>query len=372
MRYVRMPIEIESPEQLGYGTIDCNLTESSFADVRLGNLDLRLDELLLCYGDHAGKPSLRARLTEGADGLTADHVLVTPGAAAALFIVATSLLEAGDELVVARPNYATNIETPRAIGASIKFIEQRFENGYRVDLAELERLITPRTKYVSLTCPHNPTGSTMTEDELRAVVALVERKGCYLLLDETYREMTFGPTLPLGASLSPRVIGVSSLSKTYGLPGIRLGWLMTRDPALYETFLAAKEQIVITNSVVDEEIADRFLTQRAAHRDANRRRIDEHFAIVKAWIAGETRLEWVEPKGGVVCFPRIRADVQVDVDAFYRVLNGTYKTHVGPGHWFEQDRRSMRIGYGWPTTDELRRGLANVSRALDETCRVAS
>ena len=118
MRYRRMPIEVESPEQLGYDTIAYNLSESSVADRRLSDLglDLDIDEVLLCYGDHLGDPVLREAVAAGGEGVRADDVLVTPGAAGALFGAATALLEPGDHLVVVRTNYATNLETPRAIG----------------------------------------------------------------------------------------------------------------------------------------------------------------------------------------------------------------------------------------------------------------
>ena len=126
MRYRRMPIEIESPEQLGYETITNNLSESSVADRRLARPRARsadLDDRLLCYGDHLGDPVLRDAVAAGGDGLGADDVLVTPGAAAALFATATSLLEPGDHVVVVRTNYATNLETPRAIGADLDVVD---------------------------------------------------------------------------------------------------------------------------------------------------------------------------------------------------------------------------------------------------------
>jgi aspartate/methionine/tyrosine aminotransferase len=371
MKYVRMPIEIESPEQMGYGNLKCNLTESSMRDARLGELDLDLRDLVICYGDHLGHPGLRRIIAQDGQAATAqqtslgpDDVLLTAGAATALFIIATSLLEKGDRLVVMRPNYATNIETPRAIGADIAFLELEFERGWRVDLSRLEKLITPQTRLVSLTTPHNPTGSMMDPEDLRAIIRMVEAAGCYLLCDETYREMSFGPPLPVAATLSERAISVSSLSKTWGLPGIRLGWLSTRDRRLQELFLAAKEQIMVTGSVVDEEIGFRFLSRKAEYLSRAKVNIDAHFAIVKQWIADETSLEWVEPVGGALCFPRIREDSGLDVEAFYRILNQELGTFVGPGHWFEMPRRYMRIGYGWPTMAELKEGLANISAAL--------
>ena len=164
MKYVRMPIEIESPEQMGYENVKYNLTESSFADAQLGDLDLDLRSLILCYGDHQGNRRLR-ELIAADSGVTPDEVLITAGAASALFIIATSLLRAGDRLLVEKPNYATNIETPRAIGAEIDFLELRFEEGFRPNLDRLAAQIHPQTKLVSLTVPHNPTGSMLSEAE---------------------------------------------------------------------------------------------------------------------------------------------------------------------------------------------------------------
>lgn len=196
---------------------------------------------------------------------------------------------------------------------------------------------------------------------------LVESHGARLMLDETYRDMAFGEPLPCAAALSERAISVSSLSKTYGLPGIRIGWIACRDKDLMETFLAAKEQIVICNSVVDEEIAYRFLKQKQQRLSEIRRKIAEHFGIVKEWMQAQTHLEWIEPLGGVVCFPRIKESSGIQVDRFYKILNGETKTFVGPGHWFEQDRRYMRIGFGWPGTDELRRGLTHITTSLEHS-----
>ncbi len=366
MRYRRMPIEEESPEQLGYGRIRRNLAESSVSDASLADLGVDLGSLVLQYGDHLGLPELREAIAADALGAVGDDVIVTPGAVAALFMIHTSLLEPGDHLVVARPNYATNVETPRAIGADVTYLDLRYEDGWTVDPAQIAARMTPHTRLVSLTTPHNPTGTTLDESTLRAVIELVERRGARLLLDETYREMTFGEPLPVAAALSPSVISVSSLSKTYGLPGIRIGWLVTRDRALRDRFLAAKEQILISGSLVDETIALAALRRRPAWLPTIRARIDEAFGMTVGWLGDHPRLEWIEPRGGVVGFPRIRPGVPVDPDDFYRVLFEAHGTVVGPGHWFEQPRAHFRLGYGWPSLTELREGLDAIDATLDE------
>jgi aspartate/methionine/tyrosine aminotransferase len=364
MRYKRMPIEIESPEQIGYGNIRYNLTESSVRDRTLKDFDIDIDVngLLLQYGDHRGHLGLR-ELLAGEGATTPDHVLLTPGAAGALFIISTSLLTPGDHLIVLRPNYATNIETPRVIGCEVSFVDLQFENNFQYTADEIAKRIQPNTKLISITVPHNPTGTMLPWDELKRVAALAEERGCYLLVDETYRGL--GQDYPVATTLSEKVLSTGSLSKSYGLPGLRLGWLITRDPTLAELFLAAKEQIVITGPIIEEEIAYQVYKKRDVLLKQINQDREVALKIVNEWMINEAMLEWVEPSGGVVCFPRIRVDSGVDVAAFYKRIN-ELGAFVGPGHWFEQERRYMRIGYLWPRLEELQMGLQVISQALRE------
>ena len=420
MLYRRMPIEVESPEQLGYGNIRNNLSESSYTDANFSNirLDGDLRELILCYGPHAGHEGLRRLIAREAGGGTGtggsadadgriagagggvgskgvgeaqrgsgsenstvpgggerrgvigpEDVLLTIGAAGALFIIATTLLEKDDEIVVVRPNYATNIETPRVIGANLKYIDLRFEEGFALDPGRVRAAIGPRTRYVSVTYPHNPTGVCWDERDLEALVRIAEDSGVRLLVDETYRDMVFGEQLPLAAAASPSIISVSSLSKAYGLPGLRVGWIVCRDPQLMEQFLAAKEQIHICGPVLDEELAYRYCLHKGEQFGRIQADIGEKFRIVKHWMEQQKDFEWVEPGGGCVCFPRMIHPDRVDLDKFYRVLLEKYGTYVGPGHWFDMPRHYMRVGFGWPTQAQLREGLEALGKAVGEAGR---
>lgn len=368
MLYKRMPIEIEAPEGFGYENIDCNLSESSFTDQRLSDLGINIHDLLLVYGDHRGKPELRELIAQEGN-FTPDEVLVTSGAATGLFILATSFLDKNDHIVIAKTNYATNLETPRAIGAKVSYLNLRFEDGFNLDLKALDKLITKRTKLVSLTYPHNPTGVLINEAKLKEIVELIERKGTNLLVDETYRDMSFGEELPIAASLSDRVVSISSMSKSYGLPGIRIGWIISKNKQLMETFLAAKEQICITNSVVDEEIAYQYLLKKEQFFAPVRATIIKNFNILKEFMAHQDVLEWVEPQGGCVCFPRIKSEIDVDTDKFHDILLNKYATYIGRGHWFEEDARYIRIGYSWDTSEKLEKGLNNILKAIEEAER---
>lgn len=359
-----MPIEIESPEQMGYENIKYNLTESSFTDAVLKNLKIDISTLTLCYGHHVGKQELCASIISESSILKPTDVLVTAGAAAGLFIVATSLLEKDSHILVVRPNYATNIETPKAIGCEISYLNLSFDNNFKLNINEVEKSIKKNTAYISITAPHNPTGTIISDEDLNKLIALAEKNNLYLLVDETYRDLSFSQKLPIAAELSEKVISVSSLSKAYGLPGIRIGWIITRDTNLQELFLAAKEQIYVCNSVVDEEIAYQFLQNKTTILENVKLEVAEKRKILDTWMLNNPYLGWIEPVGGVVCFPRIKQEIKIDIELFYQTLNKKFGTFVGPGHWFEQDKRYMRIGYGWPSKEELQMGLQNISECF--------
>ena len=365
MQYKRMPIEIEAPEERGYSTIQYNLAESSMRDLNLNDLQVNLKELVLFYGEHRGIAKLRQAIIDDSKVLSADDALVTGGAAMALFIVSTTLLSANDHLVVIRPNYGTNLETPRAINCAMSIIDLKFEDAFEIDIESVRKVIQPNTKLISITNPHNPTGKLFDEKTIKALTVLAEEHDCFLLIDETYRELNFGTELkPYEAERSEHVISVSSVSKSFGAPGIRIGWIINRNKELMADFLAAKEQICLCNSVIDEEIAFYLLDNKPKIIPKNHTHIRANFSCLKQWFAHQNLLEWIEPQAGVVCFPRLKSGVQLDTEAFYESLYKDYATIVGPGHWFEQEKMYMRIGFGYPTLQELTQGLNNLSECL--------
>lgn len=364
MLYKRMPIEKESPEERGYDSILFNLAESSVTDLTFGELNIQLNELKLEYIPHRGNVLLRQMLATEAGGLLPDQALLTNGACGALFIINTALLTPADHLIVVRPNYATNIEVPLTIGCSISYVDLQLSAGWRVNLQTIEAAITPATKLISITTPHNPTGMVMTQAELQALVALAERKNIYLLVDETYRDTCFTTPYPVVASMSERVISVSSLSKAFGLPGLRIGWLITRNTELMEQFLAAKEMIYISNAALDEEVATQFYRQKEKFAAVINQKAMENFQLLCAWLQQEPALEYVLPQGGVVCFPRLAEPDSIDIPRFYETLAQKYKTMVGAGHWFAMPDSYMRIGFGWLGSVAFAQGLHHVSEAI--------
>jgi aspartate/methionine/tyrosine aminotransferase len=361
-------MEAEALNLVGYDQMEHNLSESSVRDRTLGELGIDLGNMSLPYGHHLGEPKLRQLIAkQSAPNISPDDILVTAGAAGSLFLISSSLLEREDQIVVGFPNYATNFETPLAIGSDVVFHHQTFEQSFRINVDRLKTQITPKTKYISLTVPHNPSGILITEDELRRVITLVEEHGIYLLFDETYRDLTYGTPLPVAASLSESVISVGSMSKAWGVPGIRIGWLISRNKALVNKLIAGKEQIGITGSVVDEEIAFQILAQKDTLLPVILSEVADSLRLTEDWVNSEAKIEWVRPGGGVAALIRIPDATESQMVEFYKKLKDKYKVYVAPGYWFKLPLNQMRIGFCWSSLDSTRRGLQLMSDAIRES-----
>ena len=364
MWFKRMELEIWF-DKYQYA-IDYDIGESAVKTLSVGDINIDLDKILLRYGYHSGHPDLRDAVAEQYPGLSSDHVVVTTGASEANFVVVSALVKPGDHVIVEHPNYPSLYEVPRSLGCDVSLYTLRFENLFRPDLNELERMITPQTKLVSMTHPNNPTGAMISEEDLRRVIELVESHDTYLLFDETYRHMASEENiLPPAASLSPNVISIASMSKCYGLPGIRTGWLTTKNPFILESAVAIREQLSISNNSLSEEIALSVLRRKDKFLTDARKRIEPNRELVADWMSQQSDFEWVYPKVGVVCFPRIKKHVNVDPEEVYCHLAEKHRTFVVPGRCFEMENRHFRIGFG-ADQGEIEKGLANLNKTLYE------
>src|SRR5215469_1919831 len=224
-----------------------------------------LTGLLLGYGTSQGDAELRTLIADEA-GVRADQVLTTVGASQALFLVAQDRCGPGDRVLLTSPCFPPTRIVPEALGARADVLRLRFDDGYRLPLGAVADLLTPRTRLVSVTSPQNPSGVRFTDRELRGLVAAVEDRApdAVVLIDEIYRESSYGdaPVPPSAATLSPRVVTCSSLSKAHGAPGLRLGWLTVTDPDLYARLRNAKFLTTVACSGADELLATRVLRRR--------------------------------------------------------------------------------------------------------------
>ncbi len=346
--------------------VSYDIGESAVKYLTFDQLSIDLGRLPIRYGYHTGRPDLRELLAAEYEGLGADDILVTSGGSEANFAIVSALLNPGDHIIVEHPNYPSLYEVPRSLGCEVSLFRLRYEDGFKPRLDQLEKLITPRTKLISLTHPNNPTGSMITREELESAIRLAESHGITLMFDETYSELVYGDMLPSAASLSPNAVIISSMSKCYGLPGIRIGWLATRNRALLDAVLAIREQVSITNNAIGEEIAVRVLARKEEFLVPAREHVCRNRDIVTAWMDKQARFEWVPPEAGVVSFPRIKPDIRVDPERVYRLLAEKFRTFTIPGRCFEMDNRHFRLGFGG-NPDEIRTGLANLEQALAET-----
>ena len=345
--------------------IKYDIGESAVKFLTFGQLGIDLNNLPIRYGYHNGKPELRDILADQYPGLTSNQILVTSGGSEAIFSIYAALLNPGDHVIVEHPNYPSLHDIPRSFGCSVSYLHLTYDRQFKPDLDELRSLITPKTKLVSLTHPNNPTGSMISKETLEEIIGWVESQGIYLLFDETYREMGFDATLPSAATLSTKVISISSMSKCYGLPGIRIGWLVTQDQKILDDILGIREQVTIANNAIGEAIALHVLSQKDIYLERARDHILKNRNIVAMWMEQQEDFEWVYPEAGVVSLPRLASHVNVDPEKLYRRLAEEYKTFVIPGRCFGMENIYFRLGFG-SKMEEIQIGLNYLSRALND------
>ena len=342
--------------------------------------DLQLAELLrelpagwadfgLGYGTAAGSAPLRQAIA-AAHGVSADDVVVTVGGMHALFLLAFSLCDRGDEAVVASPLFPLARNALAAVGAEIRTLPFSFDAGYQPDLDALRRLLSPRTRLVSLASPQNPSGVAIPPGTLRDIVAVMRAQSpqAWLLVDETYREAAYGDDTiaPSGLEAGDRVISVASLSKCHGAPGLRIGWAIVRDAALRAQLVTAKFNTVISCSPVDEALALHVLARREQILGERRVHLQANLALTADWVRRHAAcIDWVRPDAGGLCCVRLKPAGFDDaaVDAFYAGLK-QQGVRVAPGPWFGEQARVFRLGFGLLPAAELSQALDRVGVVL--------
>jgi aspartate/methionine/tyrosine aminotransferase len=292
-------------------------------------------------------------------GVRPEQVATATGTSGANFLVCAALLLPGDDVLVERPAYDPLLAVPALLGANVIRFERRFEDGFRLDLDRVAAALTPRTRLIIVTNPHNPTGVLTGAADTCALGELAGRHGCFVLADEVYLDAVPGAAPPAAATLSPRMVTTASLTKAYGLAGIRCGWALA-DRIICEEIRRARDLVDGTGSVLAERaaaVAFEALPALAARAKAilapNLERFD-------AFMAHQGALEWVVPAGGTVAFPRLRATVSAD--AFADRLLNDFDTAVVPGRFFEAPAH-FRVALGIPS-GILDSGLQAIGRAL--------
>jgi len=350
-----------------------DLAESVGPDLRLAELldPSELGDLRLTYGTAEGDTQLRKTIAD-LHGVSPDDVTITVGGMHALFLLAFILCDRGDEVVTSTPCFPLARNVLEAVGANVRALKLSFDNGYRLDLAELRDKLSARTKLVSLASPQNPSGVAIPPATLREILALIGEKcpGAYLLLDETYREAAYGdaPVAAAAVALSPRIISVASLSKCHGAPGLRMGWAITRDPSLRRQLVIGKFNTVISCSPVDEALALKVLLRRDRIIAERRRQLAEGLRRTADWVHNNSGfVEWVRPDAGALCCVRLKTSVFDDsaVDRFYDIA-AEKGVRIANGSWFGDEARVFRLGFGLLSMPEFDEALDALTTVLTE------
>ena len=292
-------------------------------------------------------------------GTTTTHVTTASGTSGANFLVFAALLEPGDEVLVERPGYDPLLGAARALGAHTIRFDRRVEDGYRLDPDRVKSAMTPRTKLIVITQPHNPTGVASDWTAVEEVGRIAEQAGTHVLVDEVYLDVSTAHAAP-AAGRGPVFITTSSLTKSYGLASLRCGWAIASEPITYR-LRRARDIVDGTGSIVAERLST-FAFARLEQLTARARGIlARNKALADAFLASRSELEWV-PSSGTVVFPRIRG--VADSSDFAARLLHERGTAIVPGSFFESPAH-FRLGYGGDT-DKIREGLHRLSAALDD------
>jgi aspartate/methionine/tyrosine aminotransferase len=364
------PFDLERMQSTYENEVDFNLSESGVHPLRLGELvhdagsrDALLGEVLR-YTQTNGTPALRELIAAIYPGATRDHVQVTNGGSEANYLATWKLVEPGDEMVAMTPNYKQMWNLARAFGASVVDWPLISDGArWRMDIDALERLVTPRTRLIIICNPNNPTGARFPAADLDRVAAIAEPHNSWLLADEIYRgaERDGCETASMWGR-SNRVIVTSGLSKAYGLPGLRVGWVVATPP-LVESLWAYHDYTTIAPGALSDALARRVLEprRRAAILERTRGILNQNFPVVASWLDAHAGLfSYVPPDAGAIIYARYHHPIN-STELVTRIRKEK-SVLVVPGDHFGMDGY-LRIGFG-EEAGYLREALDRVHACL--------
>ncbi len=302
--------------------------------------------LRLGYTESLGAPELRQEICRLYKNIQPEQVLVHSGAEEAIFLFMHAALQLGDHAVVHSPCYQSLFEVARSRGCEVTRWLARARNGWALDLDDLRRALRPNTRVIVVNTPHNPTGYLMPPEDFRALHQIAQEKGIVVFSDEVYRESEYRAIerLPAAGDFNESAVSLGVMSKTYGLAGLRLGWIATRHRAIYEKMAQLKDYTTICNSAPSEFLATLALRHREKIVLRNVDIILRNLDLLDRFFARfKTRFAWQRPAAGPVAFPRWLED---NVDAFCERLVRQTGVLLAPGTLFENYDNHFRIGFG--------------------------
>ena len=371
-RVTFQPFDMERMMSKWENIIEYNLSESGVHPLAIRDLvddPAVIDELLdtpLHYPQTNGIPELREHIASLYPGATPDNVLVTVGCIEANFITLQTLVAPGEEIVVMLPNYMQIWGAAQNLGIRVKTFHLREELGWAPDLDELNDVVSQKTKLIAVCNPNNPTGHILTEAEMGAIAATAENVGAWLLADEVYSgaERLTDTQTPSFWGLYDKVLAMNSLSKAYGLPGLRIGWVVAPTDIVDEIW-ARHEYVNISAPMLSNQLAAIALSPRVRPRLLQRTReyLRRGFPILDAWLEShEGTFSLVPPEAAAIAY--VRYDLDVNSTELVERLLREKSVFIVPGDHFGMDRY-LRISYGLPE-DYLTAGLDRIHELIAE------
>ncbi len=315
--------------------------------------------LRLGYTEVPGSHELRRAVASRYEQIEPEDVLTLAAAEEGIFTAYHALLAPGDHVVVESPCYGAAVEVARSTGADVSLWQRRYEDGWAYDLDELQGLLQPNTKLVYVNSPHNPTGTQMPRASFERLVEMVAERSIVLFSDEVYQGLEYDPAdrLPAACDLYPQAISLNTVSKAYGLPGLRIGWLACRDRALLDRIVELKLYTTICSAAPSELLVALALRHGDRLLARSRQTVLANLPLVDDLLARRSELfEWVRPVAGPIGFPRVAGDF--DVSEWCEHIAARAGVLLLPGSVYEQPRH-VRVGFG-------RANLVHAIERLDE------
>jgi aspartate/methionine/tyrosine aminotransferase len=353
-----------------------NLAETCVESITLeellnisGKKDTILDELLpikMTYGAIEGSERLRNNVAALFDQQTKDNVLITHGAIGANALIHSTLVSAGDRVISVLPTYQQHYSIPESIGADVQILKLREENDFLPDLEELKTLVNENTRLICINNPNNPTGSLMDEAFLKEIVEIARRCDAYLLCDEVYRGIDQegdGFTTAI-ADLYEKGISTGSMSKSFSLAGLRLGWIVG-PPALLEEVCIHRDYNTISVGIINDHLSSIALENSDAILERSQRITRTNLAMLDEWVNNEPLISYVKPKAATVAL--LKYDVDMPSRDFCIALLESKGVMFTPGSALDMEGY-VRVGFA-NNPEVMKVGLAKFSEFLAELKR---
>lgn len=346
---------------------DCESLQMSdllaLADVETRRL---WEDLRLGYTESLGHPLLREEIADIYSGIAADEVLVLVPEEG-IFLLMHALLEPGDHVVCTFPGYQSLYEVGRSIGCQVSYWEPIEGENWRFDLDQLKNLLRPDTKLVVANFPHNPTGYIPPREDYLALIEIVKERGCYLLSDEMFRflEVQEGATLPSACELYEHALSLFGLSKTFGLPGLRMGWITSQDKKVLARVAALKDYTTICQSAPSEILAIIALQNRATIFDQQLQRLQRNISVLESFFGEYDHVfRWNRPIGSSICFPRLL--LEQGAESFCTAVLKDTSIMLAPSSIFNFGDQHFRVGFG---REDLPQVISRLTDFLDQYIR---